>query len=194
MAGPYKALLQALQASTFMSGVTIAYGEEMIAAQDQPLPYVVMVPRGGESVEPGYAMDGSTSPGSDLPLPNQYLDVYTENLWQFSEVFQFYIWASDPSQQPIDNAEATRTVRLALLAALRDQRAMRDASGNVFYGLSFRALRSDWEQMANAVSRFGRALVLTVQIDIPEVMAAPTSIETQVQTTQFNPSINNQPG
>jgi hypothetical protein len=194
VAGPYKTLFQALQASAYLTGVTLAFGEEMINAQDQSLPYVVMVPIGGDAGEPGYAIDGSTSPGSDPPLPNQYLDVYTEDLWQFSEVFRFYIWAADPSQQPIDNAEATRAIRLALLAALRDQRAMRDANGNVYYGLSFKALRSDWESMQNAVNRYGRALILTVQVDIPEVIAAPTSIEVQVQTTQFNPSINNQPG
>lgn len=193
MAGPYKTLLQALQASTFLSGVTMAFGEEMVADQGSPLPYVCMVPIGGD-VSEGYAMSGVTSPGSDLPLPNQYLDTYTENLWQCSEVFRFYIWAADPSGLPIDNAEAARAVRLSVLSALRDQRGMRDQNGNVFYGLSFRPLRTEWETAAGAVSKNGRALVLTVQIDIPEVIAPPTSIETAVQTTQFNPTVNNAPG
>lgn len=195
MAGPYKTLLQALQASAFITAanITLAFGEEMVPAQDKELPYVVMVPRGGLAQEPGYALDGSIS-GASPPLPSQYLDVNVEDLWEFGEIFQFYCWAFDPSAAPIDNAEATSAVRLALLSALRDQRAMQDSNGNAFYGLSWRALRTDWEPMQGAVNRFGRALILTVQIDIPAVMAPPTSIETTVETTQFNPTINNQPG
>lgn len=195
MAGPYKTLLQALQASAFITAasITLAFGEECIDDASQPLPYVVMVPRGGAAQEPGYALDGSVS-GASSPLPSQLLDVNTEDLWEFGEVFQFYCWAVDPAATPIDNAEAVRTVRLALLAALRDQRAQVNANGDVFYGLSWKALRSDWEPMQNAVNRYGRALILTVQIDVPEVMAPPTSSEVTVETTQFNPSINNQPG
>src|SRR5579885_2607830 len=104
MAGPLKTLFQALQASSFMAGVTLGFGEEMIPDQGSPLPYICMVPRGGTVIEPGYAMDGSTSPGSNPPLPSHYIDGYTENLWQVSTQVQFYIWAlSDlPAAQPID--------------------------------------------------------------------------------------------
>jgi hypothetical protein len=195
MAGPYKTLFQALQASAFITGagITLAFGEECIADESQAVPYVVMVPRGGPAQEPGYAIDGSVSAATP-PLPSQYLDVNVEDLWEFGEVFQFFCWAFDPAKTPIDNTEAAAAVRLALLAALRDQRAMVNSNGDVFYGLSWKALRSDWQPAGNMVNRFGRAFILTVQIDIPAVMAPPTSSEVTVETTQFNPSINNQPG
>jgi hypothetical protein len=189
---PYKTLLQALRASSFVvsAGITLAFGEESIGAQDQALPYVVMVPRGGPAQEPGYARDGSATDPQDL-------DVFTEDLWEFTETFQFYCWHAkltggfaDPTAKPEDHAEATRAIRLAVLSALRDQLSMVNVNGQAYRGLAFKVLRSDWEQMQNAVNRFGRALVLTVQIDIPEVMDAPTSGEQVVETTEFDPSIN----
>lgn len=186
MAGPYKTLFKALVASQFMAGVSLAFGEEMIAAQDQPLPYIVMVPRGGPAQEPGYARDGSQ-------LEPQDLDVNTEDLWEFGELFQFYCWnnSTDQAHQlPVDHAESTRALRLLLLSALRDQRDMVDANGQAYRGLSFKALRSDWETMQNAVNRFGRALILSVQIDIPEVMPIPTGLEQEVDFTEFDPSVN----
>lgn len=202
MAGPYETFFLALQASVYMTGVTMAFGEEMIAAQDVALPSVVMVPRGGPAQEPGYARDGSATDPQDI-------DVYTDDLWEFGEIFQFYCRAksNDPTRQkPLHHHEATRALRLLLLSALRDQRAMSDGTGAVFYGLSFKALRSDWESMQDTsfgrtgqpfdrpIDRFARALVLSVQVNVPEVMAPPTQSEVTVETTQFTPSINNQPG
>lgn len=186
MASPYKTLFLALQASSFMSGVSLAFGEEAIADQSKNLPYVVMVPRGGPSQEPGYARDGSQ-------LEPQDLDVNTEDLWEFAETFQFYCWnvsTNGAAQLPVDHAEATRSLRLLVLSALRDQRDMLDANGQAYRGLSFRVLRSDWETMEGAVNRYGRALIVSVQIDIPEVMSIPTGLEQTVETTEFDPAIN----
>jgi hypothetical protein len=186
MAGSLKTLFQALQASAFLSGVSLAYGEEMKAAQDQALPYVVMVPIGGPSQEPGYARDGSQSP----PVA---LDVFTEDLWEFAETVQFYLWAAStaPNPQPIDHADAVETLRLAVLSALRDQKAQQDDQGNTYYGLAWKPLREDWETMQNAVNRYGRALILTVQVDIPVVM--PTPPEATILTTQQNQTVINAP-
>jgi len=192
MAGPLKTLFQALQASVFMSGISLAFGEESIDNMMPALPYIVMVPLGGVTTEPGYAMDGSTSPGV-IPPP-QYIDTYVDNLWEVSTQVEFYVWAEASSNLPIDNADAVETVRLALLSALRDQRAQSNANGDVFYGLSWKPVREDWRRMQNAVARAGKALVVTVQIDVPVVMAPPTAGEVTVETTQFTPSINNQPG
>lgn len=178
-ASPYKTLLQALSASSYLTGTTLAFGEESIADQGSSLPYVVMVPRGGPAQDPGYARDGSTTTPADL-------DAYTEDLWEFGETFDFYIWAlsTSPGAVGVDHAESARAVRLALLQALRDQRAQADANGTIYHGLSFKVIRSDWETMQNAVSRLGRALILTVRVDIPEVPATPP--EATIETTQQN--------
>lgn len=194
MAGPLKTLYLALKASTFMAGVSLAFGEESIPAQEFPLPYVVMVPVGGPVSEPGYAMDGSVSPGKQPPLPDQYLDTATDDLWEKAETVRFYLWAAaEPTTaDPIENADAMESLCTLVYSALRDQRAQQDASGNVYYGLAWKPTSEEWETAENAASRYGRALVLTVQVSVPRVPAASPTV--QIQSTQFNPSTNNQPG
>lgn len=196
MPGPLKTLFLALGASQFMQGVSLAFGEEQLAAQDLPLPYVVMVPRRGAHSEPGYAVDGSGGSEPDSVTKPPALDENIDTLWQIAEQIQFYIWAAStaPNALPVDHADTVETVRLALLSALRDQRAQTDGNGNVYYGLGFKSLGEEWETMQNAVNRFGRALIVTVEISVPVVMAAPTSGEVTPTTTQFNPTVNNQPG
>lgn len=200
MAGPLKTLFTALVASSngagngFLQGVTVDFGEEALPAQDRPLPRIVMVPiRGNHG--PGYATDGSAGSEDELTKPPP-IDVNTENLWEIAQQVQFYLWSAklnngmqDPTAQPVDHADAVETLRLALLSALQDQTAMTDTNGRVYNGLAWKSLGEEWETMKNAVNRFGRALVVTVQIDVPVVMSAPTSIEQTVETTEFDPSI-----
>ena len=183
-ASPYKTFLQALGASAFMAGISLQFGEELIYGQEFSLPCVVMVPRGGDAVEPGYART------SAQPTPLA-IDFYTESLWEFPESVDFYRWnrSNDPQAKPVDHAEATRSLRLSVLSALRDQLDMVDVNGIAYRGLAFKALSSRWQTMQEAQSRMGRALILTVQIAIPEVMDAPTSGEQTVETTEFDPSI-----
>jgi len=202
MAGPYETLMQALAASSYMSGINLYFGEEMIAAQDTKLPCIVAVPRGGIVNELGFVEDGSVSPPQDI-------DFFTEDLWTVSELFQFYCrgQSTDPNrQQALHHTEATRAIRLSLLSALNNQRDMLDSDGNSFKGLAFKVLRSDWQrvsdivgrddnQFARAIDRFGRALVMSVQIEIPEVQdSIAQNGEQQVESTEFDMSVTNQAG
>lgn len=183
-ASPYKTFLQALGASAYMAGVSLQFGEELVAGQEFPLPCVVMVPVGGDAVEPGFAR---TTDGTNAITD---IDFDTESLWEFSERFDFYLWhaAADPLAKAIDHAEATRSVRLLLLSALRDQLDMLDVNGKPYRGLAFKVLSSRWQTMQEAQSRMGRALILSVQVAIPEVMDVPASGEGTVETTEFDPS------
>lgn len=196
MAGPIKTLFLALQASSFMTGVTLVYGEEMKKAQDVTLPYVVMVPTRGSHSEPGYAVDGSAGSQDALTKPPA-IDIYTETLWQIDEQIDFYLWHAktlsdgelDPDALPVDHADAIETLRLALLSAMREQTARLDANGKSYYGLNWKSLGEQWESASDAVSRFGRALVVSVQVSMSVVMAPPTQSEATVETTEFDPSI-----
>jgi hypothetical protein len=200
MAGPLKTLFLALQASTYMSGVSLAFGEEMTRAQEFTLPYVVMVPIGGNHERPGYAMDGSAGVQANGAKPGA-LDEWIDRTWEIHQRVDFYLWHAqlagdgslDPSANPVDHADAVETLRLAVLSALHDQRAMPDANGNAYYGLDWKSLGEHWETAQNAVNRFGRALVVSVQINTPVVMAPPAQGEVVVQTTEFDPSFNDEP-
>lgn len=179
MAGPLKTLLGALQASTFLSGVTVVYGDEETNTQRWDLPCIVMVAKGGPYVEPGYA--GNTDPA-------------VETLWETAERVDFWLWgaSTDPANQgAIDHTDAIETLRQLLLSALRDQRAQYTDVNNVAYGLAYRVVDGRWETLANAVSKYGRAYVLTVQIQISIPMAAPQ--EATVTNYQLNQSFVDKP-
>lgn len=184
-ASPYRTFLQALGASAFMSGVSLQFGEELISGQEFPLPCVVMVPVGGDAVEPGFARTTDTDNGI------MDVDFDTESLWEFAERFDFYLWhaSTTAAAKPIDHAEATRSLRLLVLSALRDQLDMVDVNGVAYRGLAFKVLSSRWQTMQEAQSRMGRALILSVQVAIPEVMPVAASGEGVVQTTEFDPSL-----
>lgn len=197
MAGPLKTLFLALQASTYMSGVSLAFGEEMTRAQEFALPYIVMVPRTGNHDRPGYAMDGSAgvqAGGVKPGAPDEWID----SAWEVQQRVDFYLWNAklaadgslDPNATAVDHADSIETLRLALLSALHDQGAQPDADGNAYYGLDWKSLGEQWETMQDAVNRFGRALVVSVQINTPVVMTPPTQGEVVVETTEFDPSFN----
>jgi len=173
MAGPLKTLYGALAASTFLSGVSIVYGEEEINDQSQPLPMVVMVPVGGEIGPSGYEGAG---------------DPVVERRWSVLEQVDLYLWAfnTTPGAGPIDHADATETLRSNVLAALQDQRAQYTDVANVSYGLAFIAQRESWKAMDGAFVRYGRALVLSVTAEITVAMPVPaeaTITETDITTT-----------
>lgn len=173
MAGALKTLMGALTASAFMTGVSLVYGEEEIAAQDQALPMVVVVPRGGQiDNQPGYS---------------QGIDPTTEMLWGISESVDLYLWAwsSLPNAQPIDHTDATETLRQLVLSALQDQRVQFDSQGNISNGLAFKALSQRWETMQGALNRYGRALVLTVIAEITVPMATPPNAQVTSETINY---------
>lgn len=162
MAGALKTLYSTLKASAFMSGISVVYGEEMIADQSQTLPMVVMVPKGG-----------SYTPGVGY---SQHADPMTEMIWGVEQNVDFYLWGADVDGIPIDSVDAVEPVRLALLSALQEQRVQADAAGNpTVGGLWFKPVSERWELMQNAANRFGRSLVISTMAEISVVTALPSN-------------------
>lgn len=183
MAGPLKTLYGALKASSFLSGVTLVFGDEETNTQRWGLPCIVMIARGGPYQAPGYALN---------------LDPYTESLWEKSIGIDFYLWASstDPANQgAIDHSDAIESLEALLMSALQDQRAQYADLNNVAYGLVFKAASSRWETVGqNAVSKYGRTMVVNVQFAFPVVMTAiPGGPEATITSTQQTPQFIDQP-
>jgi hypothetical protein len=171
MAGPFKTFFGALQASTFLAGVSLAFGEEMVNDESQALPRIVVVPMGGQfESSPGYARD---------------LDPTIEAIWTVGEQIDFYLWAYDttPGADRIDHEDAAGTLLGKLLAALQDQRAQYTDVSSVDHGLYFHPLSERWQQMQGGFVRYGRALVASVLVPIPRAQPAP-QVATVTTTTQ----------
>ena len=163
MAGAIKTLYQMLASSSFLSGVSLVYGEEQINGRDYTYPAVVMVPtRGDINNQPGYIKD---------------LDPSVEMVWGITETIDLYLvaFSSLPNAQPIDHADAVETLRQQVLSALQDQRAQFTDVVNVSYGLYYKANSERWDMYQNAQKRYGRSLVLTVTAEISVPMATPAS-------------------
>lgn len=161
MAGPLKTLFGALAASTYLTGVSLVYGEEEVHDTSQALPMIAMVPTGGDFEDsPGYSTG---------------LDTNVEAQWAVGESVDLYLWASDtsPTATPIDHVDAVETLRQRVLSALQDQRAQYTDVISVAHGLWFKPTRQRWQLMQGGFARYGRALVLTVTTVIPIPMAAP---------------------
>lgn len=159
MAGPLKTLLGALQASTYMAGVSLVYGEEEVNDQSLALPMVAIVPTGGDF--------------EDSPAYSTGIDPAIEAQWGVRESVDLYLWAYNASGVPIDNVDATETLRQLVLSALQDQRAQYTDVASVARGLHWKPTRQRWQTMQGGWTRYGRALVLTVETTIPIPMAAP---------------------
>jgi hypothetical protein len=159
MAGPLKTLFGALAASTYMTGVSLVYGEEEVHDQSLALPMVALVPTGGDF--------------EDAPAYSTNLDPYVEAQWGVRESVDLYLWAVNSSGVAIDNADSTETLRQLVLSALQDQRAQYSDVASVAHGLFWKPIRQRWQSMEGGWVRFGRALVLTIETTIPIPMAAP---------------------
>lgn len=171
MAGALKTLYGALGASSFLSGVTLYFGEEYINAQEGALPYIAMVPIGGPiDNNPGYA---------------QSLDPNTEMIWGVRERIEFYIWGADtnPQATPVDHADVVETLRMKLLSALQDQKAQYSDVANVAYGLVFYPGDERWATDMNAAIRYGRCLIVPVVVEISVPMSAPSEATITTVTT-----------
>jgi len=172
MAGALKTLFQSLQASSFLSGVTLKFGEEYKIAQEGSLPYICMVPIGGPiDNNPGYS--GGLDPAVEL-------------LWGIHEQVDFYLWHADtsPTADAIDHADAVEGLRQLLLSALRDQQAQYTDAVNVSYGLAWTPSREAWALMGDSAIRYGRCLVVTCTPEISVAMALPP--EATVDTVTIN--------
>jgi hypothetical protein len=173
MAGALKTLFGALSASSFLTGVSLVYGEEEIGEQSIPLPMVAIVPRGGPFVDdPGYI---------------NALDPTVERVWGISESVDLYLWAFSTATgaTAIDHADATESLRQLVLSALQDQRVQFDSQGNQASGLWFKAVSERWEAMQGGFDRYGRALVLTVTVEISVPMATPPNATVTSETISY---------
>lgn len=173
----YKTLMAMLSEAPSMAGVSVVFGEEFETAQEYALPMVTIVPVGGswgaENVGlPGYAHD---TDALDL--------VDADNVWTTREEVNIVCWAAaDPNATPspatVDNACAVENLRANVLRALQFQAPN---------GLMFVPRSGRWQLFGNQMTRYGRAYVLTVTVDItyttlPPVLAtvqkvAITSVE-----------------
>jgi hypothetical protein len=177
MAGPLKTLFGALAASTYLTGVSLVYGEEEVHDASKTLPMVTLVPTGGPfEASPGYSAN---------------LAQDTEAQWAVVESVDLYLWAADPSPTatPIDHTDATESLRQLVLSALQDQRAQYTDVANVSHGLFYKPVSQRWQLMQGGFTRYGRALVLTVAILIPIAIAPPEEavITSVLKTVVINP-------
>lgn len=186
--GPTKTLFLALQASAFMQGVSLDYGEEKISGSDLPPPRVVMVPRGGPWYEPENVREDDGT-GTLSPV-NQSIG----RLFGCSKTIEFYLWAksTDPAAQPIDEVNEVEALAVMFASALGDQRAMSDVLGNVAYGLVFKIVRED-DVNIEGQNAYGRALKITVVVDVPRIPAPSPDAEV-TQTNFIMLPLNRTPG
>jgi KaiC/GvpD/RAD55 family RecA-like ATPase len=96
-------------------------------------------------------------------------------LWGVHENVDLYCFGFDidPNAQPIDHADAVESLRQLVLSALRDQQAQYSDVNSVAHGLSWRPVSQRWETVKNALTRYGRALVITVAVEVTVPMAQP---------------------
>lgn len=155
--GVLSTLLSTLQASPILTGagVSVAFGEEMINAEDVTIPKVVLVPGAGSyGPDPGYYLNA---------------DVNVDWIWGLKESIDLYLvaYATTVGAQPIDHADAVESLRQLVLQAIKSQADS---------GLKWTPVSGRWVTDANAVVRYGRAYVLTVQVDIAIPDVTPTEV------------------
>ncbi len=158
--GSLRILMTMLAAAPAMEGVSLVFGEENINAQEYPLPMVVVVPVGG----------GWGPPGAPGYYKNASLDV--NNIWMTQESIDLYLWNNDadPEATEVNHADAVEDLRARVLQSLQTQAPN---------GLMYRPLSGRWQQQDKETNRFGRAYVLTVQVDItvPDTLPVLATVE-----------------
>lgn len=173
--GALKTLLTMLSESSYLSGVSILFGEENISARDAAYPMIVLVPRGGPIEPIGYKKDN---------------DPYDDMSWCVSEEVDVYCiaFSSTPNAQPIDHADAVEDLIAKVLGAFQDQRVVYDGNLDTENGgLWYKTLRGRWETMQNASKRYGRTYVVTVLVEKTITATAPT--EATVSSLTINETI-----
>jgi hypothetical protein len=168
--GALKALLSTLQASSFLSGVNVLFGEEELDDESKGTPKVVIVPDGGQWESPGYIKG---------------VDPETVNIWETKEECEVYCiaFSATPNAQPIDHADEVESLRQLVLAAFQDQRNQANADGSSAPGIYWKPLSGRWEKRQNALNRMGRAYVFRMLADISVPMPAPSGQVTVTSET-----------
>lgn len=165
----YTTLMTMLAESPSMIGVSLAFGEENINAQEFPLPYCCVVPIGGplqqSGADGGYYLDASND---------------QDNLWNTREALALVLWAADesPTATPAEHADACETLRQKVLQALQYQAPN---------GLMFRPVSGQWMRSNDVTVRYGRAYTLTCSVDISIPGLHP--VEADVDEVEINAAL-----
>lgn len=152
--GVYGTLVTMLSGAAPLAGVNVRFGEEAIADESSADPRVVIVPTGGAVNSFGYQQAG---------------DPDDENRWSIVEQCDLWCgaWSSSVGAQPVDHADAVDDLRRRVLSALAIQRLSENpATGAVDGGLCWTPVSGRWERFGDSVMRYGRAYVLTVQVEL----------------------------
>lgn len=173
--GSIKTLVTMLGGFLSVYGIDVRYGEEFVFANDVKLPCVVVVPVGGPWEQNGYARDTNTSTSDDFKT---YSSTSEFNRWMTHEDVEIYCWSADvdanghekDTAQPVDHANAVENLRAKVLQALQQQAPN---------GLMYRPINGQWVRASGEVLRYGRAYVLTVNVDVtvPDIQPVLADVE-----------------
>lgn len=165
-ASSLKTLFTTLQASALLTGVTLSFGQELIAGLDRVPPLVDIVPIGGPWEETGYAQ-GVDNDVSAIWMTHEQVDLYC------------YAYSNAGGATAIDHADAARNLSNLALQALQQQASS---------GLRFWPVRGEWVMASNEFSQFGRAYKLSINLDISMTDITPVYAPTPITAT-ITPSI-----
>lgn len=169
--GSIKTLVQMLSGFLTVYGIQVVYGEEFVWGSDCRLPCVVVAPVGGPWEQNGYYKAASQD---------------QNNTWITHEDIQIYCWSAAidangrelDTATPVDHADAVENLRAKVLQALQQQ-----APG----GLMYRPINGQWVWAGSETLRYGRAYVLTVNVDVSVSDIAP--VDATVTEVTITPSI-----
>ncbi len=181
--GSIRTLVTMLSGFLDVYGIDVRYGEEFVFANDVRLPCVVVVPVGGPWEQNGYARDTAHTNAEG----RTYFDASSENnRWMTHEDMQIFCWSADvdangrekDTATPIDHADAVENLRAKVLQAFQQQ---------TNDGLMYRPVGGEWVRASSETLRYGRAYVLTVNVDVTVPDIQPVLAD--VTETTINPSI-----
>ncbi len=181
--GSIKTLITMLSGFLGTYGIQVVYGEEFVWAADQKLPCVVVAPVGGPWEQNGYARDTAVVSGNG----NTTFDSTSEfNRWMTHEDISIYCWSADvdangrekDTAKPVDHADAVENLRAKVLQALQQQAPN---------GLMYRPVSGQWVWAGSETLRYGRAYVLTVNVDItvPDIQPVLVTVDEVTITTSI---------
>jgi hypothetical protein len=158
MSNSIKTLYLALQNAPTLQGVSVVYGEEMVATTAYSLPLVVMVPDTFTYTQEGYQQNQPT---------------YSRSISRKKQLVHLYCWAVDPLNTSIDNTNAMETLEAQVHQALAYQRSNAATSGIMWFPQG-----GKWQLMKGAFTRFGRGMVIDVNVEItvPDVIPEKAGI------------------